>query len=394
MPNVQIPPLERVALARPVAPIVDAYAETRNGVTTEALHGTGSIGGIPRGSKVGIVLGSRGLGAYRDLVRGVVDALVEHGCVPTLVPAMGSHGGGTPEGQRSVLADYGLADLGAAIDADDRTDVVGRTIDGCDVFVSTVARRMDALVVLNRVKAHTGFRGEIESGPSKMLALGLGKREGAASLHALGYANFSRRLAEARDLVLTVYPPTWAVAVVEGPTGDPASIDVMPAAHLSAREPVLLNAAKRWMPTLPFDKLDVLVIERAGKDVSGLGMDPNVTGRHAEGPATAPDPTRIVWLALTEASEGNANGMGFADVVTRRFADAVDPVATWTNAVTSTNVGAARHPIVAESEDDAVRIALATCRVPPGEARVARIRDTAHLAHIWVSAAAKAAMHR
>ncbi len=366
-------------------PDIDPYGKARS-VTAEAVAGR-----VASGSRVLVAVGSRGLGSYSALVAGVVDALHEAGMVVVLAPAMGSHGGGTPEGQRRVLSEYGLVRPGTTVDADDATRVIGRLEDGTAVHASQVALAADAIVVLNRVKSHTGFRGPVESGLTKMLVVGLGKRPGAAALHAKGYEGFASRLEQARDVLLRAYPPVIGVAVVEDASGRPARIEAVPGALVAEREPELLRDAKRRMPRLPFEKLDLLVVERAGKDVSGLGMDPNVTGRHPSGLHEPPDPTRIALLSLTDASEGNAIGMGHADVVPRSFADAIDPVATWTNAVTSTSLASARLPVVVPDAAACVRLALATCGVEPGRARIAWIRDTGDLAELRVSDAALAA---
>lgn len=379
-----VPPLLAVRQASRGTPLPDPEAAAR-----QAL-GSALPSGLPAGARVALALGSRGMGAFPALVAGALAALRDAGLEPFLMPAMGSHGGGTPEGQTQLLHEYGVTGMGAPLLAGDATRHVGTLPDGTDLHASEVALAADLVVVLNRVKSHTGFRGEVESGVSKMLVLGLGKRPGAAALHARGYDGFARRLLHAREALLRIYPPVIGLAVVEDGEGRPARVEALPGPALARREPELLQAAKRNMPLLPFPKLDVLVIERAGKDVSGLGIDPNVTGRHPSGEREPPDPTRIALLALTEASEGNANGMGHADVVTQRFADAVDPVATWTNAITSTSLPSARLPVVMPDTDTCVRLALRTCGVPAAEARVAWIRDTAHLARLRVSAPALA----
>lgn len=332
-----------------------------------------------RGARVGLCLGSRGLGRYDELVAGALDALRERGAEPVLIPAMGSHGGGTPEGQTRVLHDYGLVADGVPVDASDATRVVGRLADGTPLHAAESALALDRIVILNRVKSHTSFRGPVESGLAKMLVVGLGKRPGAAALHARGYGVFAERLLAARDRLLAVYPSPVFVAVVEDALGRPDHVEALGAGDIAEREPDLLTLAKRRMARLPFAKLDLLVVERAGKDVSGLGMDPNVTGRLPSGEREAPDPTRIALLSLTEASEGNANGMGHADVVPLAFADRIDPLATWTNAVTSTSLPSARMPVVVPTRADAVRLALATCGADPDAARIAWIRDTGHL---------------
>ncbi|MDR9392148.1 MAG: hypothetical protein RI554_08995, partial [Trueperaceae bacterium] len=349
-----------------------------------AAHGPARLAG----ARVAVALGSRGLGRYPDLVAGALDALAEIGATPTLMPAMGSHGGGTPEGQAQVLRGYGLVPDGVPLDPDDAVERVGESPLGTPLFASRVARAADVVVLLNRVKSHTGFRGEVESGLTKMLVVGLGKRPGAAALHALGYDGFADRLAAAREALLAHYPPLVGVGVVEDAEGRPAHVEAIPGPALGAREPALLRDAKARMATLPFAALDVLVVERAGKDVSGLGMDPNVTGRFQSGPPGPPAPTRVALLSLTPDSEGNAAGMGHADVVPAAFAHAIDPVPTWTNALTSTSLPSARMPLVVPDAADAVRVALATCGAAPDAARIAWIRDTSDLRTYRASRAA------
>lgn len=338
-----------------------------------------------RGRTVALCLGSRGLGAYPQLVAGAVEALRDRGAVVRILPAMGSHGGGTPEGQEAVLHEYGVVPEGVEVDASDATRQVGQLPDGTPLHASEAALAVDRIVVLNRVKSHTGFRGPIESGPSKMMVIGLGKRAGASALHARGYGGFAERIVAARDRLLAVYPHPTFVGIVEDALGRPDHIEALTGSDIGAREPELLRRAKDRMARLPFAKLDVLVVARAGKDVSGLGMDPNVTGRHASGGNEPPDPTRIALLSLTEASEGNANGMGHADVVPKSFVDRIDPVATYMNVVTSTSLGSARMPVVVEDAASAVRLALATCGVAPERARIAWIRDTGQLSTFHAS---------
>lgn len=361
-------------------PLTDPAAALR-----DALSRAEASRALPDGGRVAIAVGSRGMHALRPLVGELVRVLRRAGCTPFLVPAMGSHGGATAEGQRRVLGEYGLLDLGVPVEADLAVREVGRLADGTALHASEAALAADALILVNRVKSHTGFHGEIGSGLTKMLVVGLGKDAGARALHARGYDGFADRLVEARPVLLRTYPRALGLATVENARGEICRVEALPASAWAEREPELLREAKARMPRLPFEKLDVLVVARGGKDVSGLGIDPNVTGRHPDGRREAPDPTRIVWLALTPGSEGNANGMGFADVVTRRFAEAVDPQATWINAATSTLLESVRLPAAMPDDATAVRLALRTCGAAPGAARVALVRDTAHLETVWVS---------
>jgi len=381
----RLPALLPVRSPPPSPPLADPRRAVRDAL--EQVLRSSWTGARPA-PRVALALGSRGLGAYASLVAGALDALQAVGARAFLMPAMGSHGGGTPEGQAAVLHEYGLVPPGVEVDADDATRTIGTLPEGVPVHASNVALAADAVVVLNRVKSHTGFRGPVESGLTKMLVIGLGKRPGAAAMHARGYAGFADRLVAAREIARAHYPPTFGVAILEDAMGRPSRVEAHPAEAWDTEEPRLLREAKAQMPRLPFEKLDLLVVERAGKDISGLGMDPNVTGRFAGGAPAAPDPTRVALLALTPASEGNASGMGHADVVPASFAASVDPVPTWMNAITSTSLGSARMPMVTPDARICVQVALATCGVRPEAARIAWIRDTASLAAFHVSHAA------
>lgn len=376
--DVPLPALVPVRTPARGEPLPDAAAALR-----EALE-RGAVA-LPTDGRVGVAVGSRGMHALRPLVAELVRLLREAGARPFLLPAMGSHGGANAEGQRRVLGEYGVLDPRVAVEADMAVRDVGRLRDGTPLHASEAALAADALVLVNRIKSHTGFHGEVGSGLTKMLVVGLGKHDGARALHAPGYGRFAERLVEARTPLLEAYPPVLGIATVENARGELARVEALPSDAWAEREPELLRDAKARMPRLPFGKLDVLIVARGGKDVSGVGIDPNVTGRHPDGRREPPDPTRIVWLALTAGSEGNANGIGHADVVTRRLAEAVDPDATWINATTSTQLEGARLPPAMPDDATAIRLALRTCGVPAESTRVALLRDTSHLETVWVS---------
>ncbi|MGD1066069.1 MAG: lactate racemase domain-containing protein [Vulcanimicrobiaceae bacterium] len=343
---------------------------------------------IPSGD-VAIGVGSRGIARLGEVVAALVRALRGAGARPFVVPAMGSHGAATAEGQADVLAHLGVTErtVDAPIIATMDTVQLGTAADGTAVFLDARAAAADAIVVVNRVKPHTSFRASIESGPTKMLAIGLGKRDGARAVHARGWAAIGRAIPAVAAVVLERANVAFALAIIENADDEPCRVEAVPAHALLEREPALLAEARANLPTLPLQTIDVLVVDRVGKSVSGTGADPNVTGRFPTSAASGgPDVTRLVYLAMADEHEGNGNGVGLADVVTERLAGAWDPVATYLNALTTTTAGNARMPMVMPDAETALAAALAMCPdVDPAQAVVVRIRDTLHVDRMWLS---------
>ena len=236
---------------------------------------------IKPGDQVAVAVGSRGISSIRDVCRAVVGWLSDQGAHPYVVPAMGSHGGGTATGQSSVLASLGITEeeIGAPIRADMATVEVGTLPSGVAIHTAKLAASADLVVPIARVKAHTDFRGPLESGPTKMLAIGLGNHVGAESLHSVGLRRLSDTIAEAGQLLVQLLHVPFCVAIVEDAHEAAGIVEVIPAENLARREPELLDIANAWMPYLPVPGLDVLAIQEMGKDISGNGMDPNITGR-------------------------------------------------------------------------------------------------------------------
>ncbi len=305
---------------------------------------------------------------------------------------MGSHGASTAEGQAQVLAHLGVdeARSGAPVRATMEAVEIARSAAGVPAYLDANAAAADAVIVVNRVKPHTAYRGPIESGPTKMIAIGVGKQRGAHACHAQGWGAMHRTVPEVAAASIGSGRIAFALAVLENAHEAPARIVAIPAGELIAREPALLDEARRLLPTLPFEQLDVLVVDRIGKNFSGDGADPNVTGRfptpYASGGAKV---TRLVFCDVSEESFGNANGLGMADVVTARLAERFVPSATYMNALTSTTPEPVRLPMVMPDADRALRAALLMCAGldDPRRARIARISDTLHLGSLWVSAA-------
>lgn len=370
------PVRQRVARER----IEDVEGVLRDGLAALALERR-----IRRGDRIAIAVGSRGIASLRQIVRTTIDALREVGSRPFLVPAMGSHGGGTPEGQRAVLEGYGLASEATGVPIVSQMEAVriGATPDGMPVYLDREAARADGIIAINRVKAHTAFNGRWESGLMKILSVGLGKARGAETIHNHGVAG---AMPAAARVVIAETPVLAGIGVVENGEHQPARIAVVPADRIEAEEPALLAEAYRLMARIPLEPLDLLVVREMGKDISGTGMDLNVIGmwRRVGGPVE-PRFETIAVLDLTPNSHGNAIGVGHADLIPRRLRDKIEPGATYTNCLTSHNLAGGKIPITLPTDRDVIDAGL---RGRSGdEARVLLIRNTLDLEEFWVSEA-------
>ena len=384
------PLLQLVDQMYPPGASVDVPGEVARGLRHVGLHTL-----VTRGARVGITAGSRGIADLPAVLRAAVAAVREAGGDPFIAPCMGSHGGATAEGQRAVLRDLGVTAESVGAEVVSSMDVVsvGESAFGVPVWASRDLAEADGVIVVNRVKPHTDFHGEVESGLVKMLVIGAGKHAGALSAHHLTVRHgFPAVLADHGERLLAGLPVLCGIAVVEDQRDRTALIEVLRPDEFFTREPALLERARELLPRLPFAQLDVLVIDRLGKDVSGTGMDTNVTGRASfwgggERP-TEPRITRIFVRGLTPATHGNACGIGMADFTTVRCAAEIDRAATDVNCLTSNSPEDARIPITCATDREAVAAAIQTSGVrDPAEVRLAWVRDTAHLERIVVSEA-------
>ncbi len=339
------------------------------------------------GQSVAVTVGSRGIVNLAEIVRAVVSFLQGLGLEPFLVPAMGSHGGGTAEGQRALIESYGVTEtrMGCPIRSCMDTVVVCRAAEGFPVHFDRLAFEADHVLVLNRVKPHTRFVGEIESGLTKMLLIGLGKRKGATVYHGaiLDYS-FARIIRGVVHEVLHRCHILAGLAIVENAYDQTARIEAVAPGEFEPREKELLKLARRSMARLPFDDVDVLLIDRIGKDVSGTGLDTNVVGRkfndHRAVDGETPRVKRICLRGLTPATHGNAIGMGMAEFCRTRLVRQTDLAATRLNAMVANHVSAAMLPIDYETDQAMLEAALSTIGLtPPRDARLLWITDTLHL---------------
>lgn len=351
----------------------------------------GAADGLRPGMSVAVGVGSRGVAELPAIVRATIDAIKARGAAPFIVPAMGSHGGATAEGQQKLLAGLGITadSMGCEIRSLMEVDKIGTLPNGLPVFLDRIARQADGIVVINRVKPHTSFSAGLESGLCKMITIGLGKQRGAESCHAMGMGLMGQNVRDMATLALGQEKVLFGIATVENAYDRPCHIELVPADQLLSREPELLEMAKSRMPRILFNPLDVLIVERMGKEYSGTGMDPNITGR-ASTPhmRTAQVVGKLAVLDLTDKSGGNANGVGLADICTRRLFDKIDYDATYANCITLTVLASARIPVIAATDHDAVRLTLKTCNAAdPAAPRMAWLTDTLHLETIRISAA-------
>ncbi len=345
---------------------------------------------IKPGSVVAIGCGSRGIANIATIVLCVVSKLKSMGVSPFIFPCMGSHGSGTAEGQKKVLESYGISEdaMGCEIRSSVETVVAGHIDDGTPVYTDRNAFEADGIIVINRVKPHTGFRGKIESGITKMLSIGIGKMIGASTYHQHGMDKFPVLLPKIRDCQIKNSRILFGVGIVENAYDQTAHIELITANDIADREPDLQKMAKKIMPKLNFPEIDVLIIDEMGKNISGAGFDPNITGRSrsVKNWRTGTTVKRIVVLGLSKESHGNATGVGGADIITMGLYRDINLEATYANCITSRALVGASIPMVMNSDREAITLALGTVvGVAPEKCKVVRIKNTLSLDIIEVS---------
>jgi hypothetical protein len=346
---------------------------------------------ITPGMSVAIAVGSRGVDSIVEITRETVSFLKGLGAHPFIVPSMGSHGGATAQGQIEVLAHLGVTEesTGAEIRSSMEVIKVGELENGLPVYMDKLASEADGIVVINRVKPHTAFRGRVESGIMKMISIGLGKQKGAEACHQLGFKYMAEHVPAMAKMIMEHYPIIFGVATVENAFDKVAVIEVLAADEIEEKEQKLQAQAKALLPKLFFDKIDVLVIDQIGKNISGDGMDPNITGRYPTPYAHGgPDVTKMVVLDLTEETEGNANGVGTADFTTQRLVDKMDREVTYANGLTSTVVAPTKIATTLATDQQAIQAAVKTSNILDfNEVKMVRIKNTLVLNEIEVSEA-------
>lgn len=343
------------------------------------------------GRKIAITAGSRGIPNFKETIIAVGRELKARGAIPFIVPAMGSHGCGTAEGQLEVLATYGMTEdsLEMPIISSMETVLLDVSEGGANVYCDKVAYEADGIVVCGRVKPHTDFRASIESGLCKMMVVGLGNHQGAVSFHKTGDEDMGTRLRSAARVFLARANVLFGVAMIDNAYHNTKKIEALMPGDIISREPELLSEAAQSMPRLLFRDIDTLIVDWFGKEISGAGMDPNITGRFLFAPhlrdPNYPYVKKIALLRLTEASHGNATGLGIADYISRKFAQELDLGVTYTNSLSST-LSLGKIPMVMNDDIDTIYAATSSCgKKEVKDVRIIRITNTLELEHILVS---------
>jgi hypothetical protein len=364
------------------------------GQAVAAELGKLSLAAIIPGQRVAITAGSRGIADIADVLKAVVDYLKTVDARPFIFPAMGSHGGATAEGQTAVLEQLGITEsyLKAPILSSMDATKIGRTADGVPVFVDQHALTADHIVVVNRIKSHTKFKAPVESGLMKMMAIGMGKLKGAEYYHkaAIQYT-FPRIIMDAARLVIRKTPLICALGIVENAYGKTALISAMKPDDIENEEKALLLRSKKMMAKLPFNDIDLLIVDEMGKDISGVGIDPNVTGRNRDLLGVFDHPVQIKRLFvrdLTAKSKGNAIGVGLTDITTQRLVDKIDYAVTYKNCITSLSIEKAAVPMHFETDREAIAVGLGSMGlISPDKSKIVRIKNTSRLEMVAVSEA-------
>ncbi|MFN2532637.1 MAG: DUF362 domain-containing protein [Pyrinomonadaceae bacterium] len=386
-PRRSVPPLAPVKQHLSSAHIEDVHAEAYRRLLESAL-----LKDLKPGAHVAITAGSRGIGGFLELLSGIIDAVKSFGGEPFIVPAMGSHGGATREGQTEILRRFGVTDeaVGAPIRATMHTHALGTSETGAIAHLDDLSAKADGVIVLGRVKTHPENTAGVASGLLKMVTVGLGKQAGAQEAHTHG---LWQSVAAVPKVTMENANLLCGVSVVENAFRQPVQIEIVPPSYAAFKESDerLLEVAKPHVAKIPFQQLDLLIVDELGKSISGTGMDLNVIGkwRMAGGPRE-PDYRRIVALSLTHASLGNGLGIGLADFTTERFMQDFDPAATYVNLLTATEPGAMNTfegptPLALPSDREAIEVALFSSLA--AQPRVCRIKNTAALDEFWVSEA-------
>ena len=348
---------------------------------------------IKPGKRIAITCGSRGVANTAIITKAIGDFVKSKGAYPFIVPAMGSHGGATAEGQKALIEGYGVTEeyTGCPIVSSMETVIIGANDEGRDVRIDKNAAEADGIIVAGRIKPHTDFHGRYESGLMKMMAVGLGKREGAEACHEQGFGSMSRQIYLFGRAVIRHAPVILGLAILENAYGETGTLAALRPGEIEEKEPELLDEARKYLPLIFFKNTDVLVVDRIGKDISGTGMDANVVGTGSCTPFITEScitARRTVVLDLTPGTCGAAFGIGAAHAVTRRLFNKIDFDATYVNALTSRGLDQVKIPCIMDNDREAVQFALRACLgIDKDRPRIIRIPDSLHTETIHISEA-------
>ena len=344
---------------------------------------------IRPGMSIAITAGSSGVANVDTITRAIVDFCKERGADPFIVPAMGSHGGATAEGQAQLLEGYGITaeTMGCPVKSSMETVLLGYSEFGKPVYQDKNAHEADGIIVSCRIKPHNAFRGTYESGICKMMVVGLGKQKGAESVHSDGLGNMARNLPANARVVLENSNILFAIPTIENAYDETALIEAVPKDRIMKREPELLQFAFKNMPSILVGEADVLIVDSMGKNYSGTGVDPNISGTWStEFGKGGLKVKRTCFLDLTDCSHGNANGMGLADFITKRMFDKLDPEMIYPNCFTSTVIRSGMMPPVVATDKEAIQACILTAnQIDKKRPRIVRIKNTLHVGRIMLS---------
>ncbi|MBE5994471.1 MAG: DUF2088 domain-containing protein [Paenibacillaceae bacterium] len=384
--DVMVPRMFRV---RQIFPRNKIEPEEIPGIIKKLLSEEKFSSQIKPGMKIAITAGSRGIANNALTTKCIADFIKSKGALPFVVPAMGSHGGSTAAGQREILKGYGITEeyLQCPILSSMEVKKIGVNDEGKDVYIDKYAAESDGIVIGCRIKPHTAFRGPYESGIMKMMAIGLGKQYGAQVCHEAGFKHMAKNVPLFGKAIIRHAPVLFAVPTIENAYDETCKIVAVNADEIEEMEPALLKEAASYMARILVDSCDVLIVDEIGKNYSGDGMDPNITGTfcspYATGGITA---QRVAVLDLSKETHGNGIGLGFSSATTKRVFDKLDLASMYPNAITCTVLGGVRIPIIMESDKEAIQVCIKSCNeIDKTRPRVVRIPNSLHLEHIMLS---------
>lgn len=384
--DVPFPKMVRVSQIFPVEKIDDIPSSVYKEICKPYIAST-----IKQGKSIAITVGSRGVANIALITKALVKEIKSFGGQPFVIPAMGSHGGASAEGQKEILASFGVTEdyIDAPIKATMEVVKVGTTQDGKPVYIDKYAFEADGIVVLNRIKPHTAFRGPYESGLMKMMTIGLGKQKGAEVCHAEGFKNMAQNVPAFANVILKNVDILFGIGIIENAYDETYKIVALEKDNIPLREPELLVEAKMLMAKIKFNSFDVLIVDSIGKNFSGDGMDPNITGLYGTPYASGgPEIQKTVVLDLSDETHGNASGIGLADFTTRRVFKKIDFNASYPNALTSTVVMGVKIPMILKNDKEAIAAAIKTCNcMDMKNIKIVRVRNSAYIGDIYISEA-------
>ncbi len=381
--------MEKYILAKIRNHFADNSLNDITGTLTNELKGLSGI--IKSGSSIAIAVGSRGIDNLPKVVKAVVDFIKQEGGNPFIVPAMGSHGGATDEGQAEVLSGYGISELSMGVPVRSSMEVIELPNGGLHhkIYMDKNAYESDGVILINKIKPHTDFHSTYESGLVKMSVIGLGKEHGAEAIHHFGVHGLTELIPVSAKQILSTNKILAGIALIENAFDKTMMIKAIKAERIMSEEPKLLDIARANRPAFPVDQFDVLIIDRMGKNISGVGIDTNIIGRtkiFGQAEPGFPKIKSIVVSDLTDESHGNATGVGLADIITRKLYEKIDFEITYKNISTSSFLERGKVPFIAENDFEAMLLALRNCGSPLlGKERIIRIKDTLNLNEMYVS---------